>query len=77
MGKSGWRDFECPVVKETVRIRLTRRPSFDRPPPYSTQCDQIECQYVEQNEPPCPLNVGMFAEAIREIEERRRQASSQ
>jgi hypothetical protein len=32
---------------------------------------------VEQNEPPCPLNVGMFAEAIREIEERRRQASSQ
>jgi hypothetical protein len=44
--------------------------------PYSAQCDQIDCQYVENNEPPCPINVGMFADAIREIEARRRAAAA-
>lgn len=76
LGKSGWREFQCPVVNETVRIRLTRKPSFDRPLPYTAQCDQIDCQYVEHNEPPCPINVGMFADAIREIEARRRAAAA-
>jgi hypothetical protein len=31
---------------------------------------------VEHNEPPCPINVGMFADAIREIEARRRAAAA-
>lgn len=77
MGRSGWRDFRCPVVRETVRIRLTRPLSFDRQPSYSAQCDQVDCQYVEHNEPPCPLNLGMFSEAIREIEDRRRKAAAE
>jgi hypothetical protein len=32
------------------------------------QCDQTECQYVDKNEIPCPLNVGMFAEEIKAAE---------
>lgn len=77
MGKSGRRDFQCPVVRETVRIRLTRQPSFDRQRPYFVQCDQADCQYVEKNEPPCPLNIGMFAAEIRETEDRRRAAAAE
>jgi hypothetical protein len=64
-------------VSETVRIRLSRQSSFDRQPPYFAQCDQVDCQYVEKNEPPCPINIGMFADAIREIEERRREAAAE
>jgi len=36
------------------------------------QCDQTDCQYVEENKPPCPLHVGMFAEEIRAAEEARK-----
>jgi hypothetical protein len=25
----------------------------------------VDCQYVEANEPPCPLHVSMFAEEIK------------
>lgn len=46
-------------------------------PSYFAQCDQADCQYVEKNEPPCPLNIGMFADVIREIEDRRRAAAAE
>ena len=31
------------------------------------QCNQSECQYVDANEFPCTLNLGMFAEEMRAI----------
>jgi hypothetical protein len=37
-----------------------------RPGNYFVQCNQVDCQYVEANAPPCPLNVGMFTEEIRD-----------
>ena len=49
-------------VSEPVMIRLTRPTHLTRPTGYFVQCDQLECQYVETNAPPCPLHVGMFAE---------------
>jgi hypothetical protein len=55
-------------VSETVLIRLKRPPGFGRPQGYFVQCNQLECQYVETNAPPCPLHVGMFAEEIRAAE---------
>ena len=62
------REFWCPVVSELVLIRLTR-PSGLRPATgYFVQCNQTECQYVEANEPPCPLNVDMFTEEIKAAE---------
>jgi hypothetical protein len=62
------REFWCPVVSESVVIRLTR-PSGLRPATgYFVQCNQTECQYVEANEPPCPLHVDMFAEEIKAAE---------
>ena len=65
------REFWCPVVSEPVLIRLTR-PSGLRPATsYFVQCNQAECQYVEANEPPCPLHLGMFAEEIKAAGEAR------
>ncbi len=50
------------MVSETVMIRLTRPPHLTRPSGYFVQCNQLECQYVETNAPPCPLRA---AEAMR------------
>ncbi|HXG04004.1 MAG TPA: hypothetical protein VNO23_11410 [Candidatus Binatia bacterium] len=73
-GKS--RDFWCDVVSERVQIRLRRWGGFGRPPGYFVQCNQTECQYVEENKPPCPLHIGMFADEIRTLEaERARRAA--
>ena len=59
------RELWCPVVSEPVLIRLTRLTRLTRTGDYFVQCNQVDCQYVEANAPPCPLHVGMFAEEIR------------
>jgi hypothetical protein len=63
------------VVNETVEIRLRRTSGFGRPQAYFVQCNQLDCQYVEENKPPCPLHVGMFADEIKAAEEARRARS--
>lgn len=65
------REFHCEVVHETVQIRLRRWGGFGRTPGYFVQCNQTDCQYVEENKPPCPLHIGMFADEIREAENER------
>ena len=71
MSRSRAREFWCDVVSETVLIRLRRPGGFGRPPGYFVQCDQTDCQYVDENKPPCPLHVGIFADEIRAAEEAR------
>jgi hypothetical protein len=71
MPRSRPREFWCPVVSETVLIRLKRPPGFGRPQGYFVQCNQADCQYVDENKPPCPLHVGLFADEIRAAEEAR------
>lgn len=68
MAQNKSRPFDCDVVNEVVRIRLTTRrvggfSGEDRP---FMQCDQLECQYVDENKPPCPLNLKMFPDEIDE-----------
>jgi hypothetical protein len=65
------REFWCEVVSETVLIRLKRHGGFGRSQGYFVQCNQVDCQYVEENKPPCPLHVGLFADEIRAAEEAR------
>ena len=65
------REFLCEVVSETVRIRLHRPYRFGQPSEYFVQCNQTDCQYVDENKLPCPLHVGMFAEEIRVADEAR------
>jgi hypothetical protein len=62
------REFWCPVVSERVLIRLTRPTGLRPATGYFVQCNQADCQYVEANEPPCPLHVDMFAEEIKAAE---------
>jgi hypothetical protein len=62
------REFWCPVVSETVLIRLKRPGGFGGPSTYFIQCNQEDCQYVEANKPPCPLGPAMFEEEIRAAE---------
>ena len=71
MSRSRPREFSCSVVSETVQIRLRRPGGFGRPQGYFVQCNQTDCQYVEENKPPCPLHVGLFADEIRAAEEAR------
>ncbi len=71
MSRSRPREFWCPVVSETVLIRLRRPGGFGRPQGYFVQCNQAECQYVEENKAPCPLHIGMFTDEIRAAEEAR------
>jgi hypothetical protein len=69
------REFFCEVVSETVMIRLKRHGGFGRSQGYFVQCNQTDCQYVEENKPPCPLHVGLFADEIRAADEARARRS--
>ena len=57
------RPFFCTPVNEQVSIKLTSRHvgGFSGTSVPYVKCDQHECQYVDRNEPPCPLNVEMFS----------------
>lgn len=74
MPKRRKRDYFCMLVSEDVKIALKVKPSLSRKPTNDlyVQCNQMECQYVGQNNPPCPLNLDLFAEEIEEREERRK-----
>ncbi|PYN58317.1 MAG: hypothetical protein DMD92_12700 [Candidatus Rokuibacteriota bacterium] len=76
MSRGRAREFKCEVVSETVSIRLRRLSGFGRPQGYFVQCDQLDCQYVEENKPPCPLQVEMFADEIKAADEARRARSA-
>lgn len=71
MPRGRGKEFWCTVVSEMVTIQLKRPGGFGRPQGYFVQCNQTDCQYVEENKPPCPLNAEMFAEEIRAAEESR------
>jgi len=64
------------VVQESVQIRLRRSSGFGRPKGYFVQCNQLDCQYVEENKPPGPLHTDMFADEIRAADEARRERAS-
>src|SRR5262249_26975240 len=65
------RAFWCPVVSEAVVIRLKRSGRLGMGSGPFVQCNQADCQYVEENKPPCPLHPGMFDDEIRAAEAER------
>jgi hypothetical protein len=67
-------DYFCAVVSEDVKITLKNKPSFGRKPSNElfVQCNQLDCQYVDRNQYPCPLCLDLFSEEIEKREEKRR-----
>ena len=66
--------YYCTVVSEDVEIALKNKTSLgleSKNEPF-VQCNQLECQYVDLNESPCPLRLDLFSEEIEKREEKRR-----
>jgi hypothetical protein len=68
------KDYFCTVVSEDVEITLKNKPPISRKSKDElfVQCNQLECQYVDLNQSPCPLRLDLFAEEIEKREEKRR-----
>jgi len=75
MGAQKQREYQCSVVDEAVKIHIRKRPKagWAGNSALFVQCDQGECQYVDENELPCPLTLSLFAEEVRERDEMARQ----
>lgn len=74
MPKRKGKDFSCTVVSEDVKITLKTKPSLNQTfkDELFVHCNQSECQYSDENVPPCPLTLDLFAKEIGEREEKRR-----
>lgn len=68
MARPPSKPFRCDVVSETVTISLRRRTPFGGKSELFVRCSEVDCQYADANEPPCPLTLDLFAA---EVEERR------
>lgn len=68
------RTMECGVIHEVVSIRLRSRRGrgFNGEATPFVQCDQADCQYVDENIAPCPLTLALFADELEAREERAR-----
>jgi len=68
------REYICGLVNETVKISLRKKSTagLRGTEEFFVQCDQDECQYADENKPPCPLNKSMFEAEIAEKEEQAR-----
>jgi hypothetical protein len=74
LAKRREKDYFCTVVSEDVEIALKIKPFLSRKSENElfVQCNQLECQYVDLNQSPCPLRLDLFAEEIEKREEKRR-----
>ena len=74
LAKRREKDYFCTVVSEDVEIALKIIPFLSRKSKNElfVQCNQLECQYVDLNQSPCPLRLDLFAEEIEKREEKRR-----
>jgi hypothetical protein len=62
MAKRNINDYYCNVINENVRIILKTKISIG--PKYQkdsyVKCNQEDCQFVDSNASPCPLEIQMF-----------------
>jgi hypothetical protein len=60
------KSFRCTVITETVTIALHRRLSLGTSGKLFVRCSERDCQWVDLNEPPCPLTLDLFSAEIQE-----------
>jgi hypothetical protein len=67
------KNYFCTVVSEDVEIVLKNKRSLSLKSKNElfVQCNQLECQYVDLNQSPCPLRLEFFAEEIEKREKKR------
>jgi hypothetical protein len=58
------KSFHCAVVSEEVSITLRRRNSMAGRGKLFVACSEKDCQYIDANEPPCPLTLVLFTDEI-------------
>jgi len=68
------KDYFCTVVSEYVEIALKNKLPLSGKSKNDlfVQCNQLECQYVNLNQSPCPLHLDLFAEEIKRREKKSR-----
>jgi hypothetical protein len=66
--------FRCEVVSETVTIALRRRAALGENNQLFVRCSELDCQYIDTNEPPCPLTLDLFADEVKERQRRREES---
>jgi hypothetical protein len=60
--KNRSRPFECAIAGKIVETSLRHGGGFGEPDHVYVRCDERDCQYVDLNQPPCPLRIDMFAD---------------
>lgn len=66
MSRMPSKSFRCEVVSENVAITLRRRNAITGRGKLFVRCSEKDCQYLDANEPPCPLTLALFTSEIRE-----------
>ena len=74
MNRTPVKSFRCEVISENVTIALRRKTVFGGRGPLFIRCSEVDCQWVDANEPPCPLTLDLFAAEGEEREGPRGQA---
>ena len=73
MSRCRRKNYFCTVVSEDVEITLKvkRSLNLESKNELFVQCNQLECQYVDLNQSPCPLRLDLFSEEIEKREKKR------
>ena len=71
MSRPPLKSFRCEVISEDVTIALRRRTVFGSKGQLFVRCSESDCQWVDANEPPCPLTLELFADEVRQREAQR------
>jgi hypothetical protein len=63
MIKRNIQDYYCQVIREDVKIYLKNKANIGLKykKDYFVKCNQEDCQYVDENISPCPLEIEMFS----------------
>ena len=64
MSRMPSKSFSCDVVSETVSITLRRGNPLSGRGKLFVRCSEKDCQYIDANEPPCPLTLALFTAEI-------------
>jgi hypothetical protein len=54
------RELDCPIAAKPIRAVLRRGGLLGGPATTHVRCSELSCQYVDANEPPCPLRIEIF-----------------